>query len=84
MKRIAAIATTLILTVVILMPSGMWDVFAEPVVLKDSSRGIGVEESGSAPERDRSLQDTLKMFRKATMSRMLYLTPAFSRSSTLT
>ncbi len=57
MKRIAAIAATLILTVVILMPSGMWDVFAEPVVLKDSSRGIGVEESGSAPERDRSLQD---------------------------
>ena len=57
MKRIAAIAATLILTVVILMPSGMWDVFAEPVVLKDSSRGIGVEESGSAPERDRSLQE---------------------------
>jgi hypothetical protein len=57
MKRIAAIAAILILTVVILIPFGMWDAFAEPVVLKDSSRGIGVEEGGSAPERDRSLQD---------------------------
>ena len=57
MKRIAAIAVSLIMTVAILMPAGMRDAFAEPVVLKDASKGIGVENSGSALERDRSLQD---------------------------
>ena len=57
MKRLAAIAVTLIMAVMILVPGGMRDAFAEPVVLKDASKGIGVEESVSAPQRDRSLQD---------------------------
>ena len=45
------------MALVILVPGSMQAAFAEPVVLKDASRGIGVEDSGSAPERDRSLQD---------------------------
>jgi hypothetical protein len=52
----AAIAS-LIMAFVILVPFGMQDAFAEPVVIKDESKGIGVEDSGSAPQRDRSLQD---------------------------
>ena len=56
MKRMAAIAS-LIMAFVILVPFGMQDAFAEPVVIKDESKGIGVEDSGSAPQRDRSLQD---------------------------
>ena len=57
MKRIAAIAVSLIMSFMILMPAGTQDAFAEPVVIKDESKGIGVEDSGSAPQRDRSLQD---------------------------
>ena len=57
MKRIAAISASLIMAVLILMPGGMQDAFAEPVVLRDVSKGIGVEDSETAPERDRSLQD---------------------------
>ncbi len=57
MKRMAAIAASLIMAFMLLMPAGMWDAFAEPVVLKDESRGIGVDDDGSAPQRDRSLQD---------------------------
>ena len=57
MRRIATIAASLIMAVIILVPGCMRDAFAEPVVLKDTSRGIGVEDSGSAPQRDRSLQD---------------------------
>ena len=57
MKRIAAIAASLIMTAAILMSVGMQDAFAEPVVLKDVSKGIGVEDSETAPQRDRSLQD---------------------------
>lgn len=53
----AAIAASLIMAFMLLMPAGMWDAFAEPVVLKDESRGIGVDDDGSAPQRDRSLQD---------------------------
>jgi hypothetical protein len=57
MKRIAAISASLIMAVLILMSGGMQDAFAEPVVLRDVSKGIGVEDSETAPERDRSLQD---------------------------
>ena len=57
MRRIATITASLIMALVILVPGSMQAAFAEPVVLKDASRGIGVEDSGSAPERDRSLQD---------------------------
>lgn len=57
MKRIAAISASLIMAVLILMSGGMQDAFAEPVVLKDASKGIGVEDSETAPQRDRSLQD---------------------------
>ncbi len=57
MKHMAAIAASLIIAFMLLMPAGMWDAFAEPVVLKDESRGIGVDDNGSAPQRDRSLQD---------------------------
>ena len=57
MRRIATITASLIMALVILVPGSMQVAFAEPVVLKDASRGIGVEDSGSAPERDRSLQD---------------------------
>ena len=57
MKHMAAIAASLIITAVILMSGGVRVAFAEPVILKDTSRGIGVEDSGAAPQRDRSLQD---------------------------
>ncbi len=57
MKHIAAIAASLIMIAVILMPAGVRVAFAEPVVIKDTSKGIGVEDSVSAPQRDRSLQD---------------------------
>ncbi len=57
MRRIATITASLIMALVILVPGSMQAAFAEPVVLKDTSRGIGVEDSVSAPERDRSLQD---------------------------
>jgi len=57
MKRIAAISASLIMAVLILMSGGMQDAFAEPVVLKDASKGIGIEDSETAPQRDRSLQD---------------------------
>ena len=57
MKRVSAIAASLIMAFVILVPGGIWDAFAEPIVIKDESKGIGVEDSGSAPQRDRSLQD---------------------------
>ena len=57
MRRIVTITASLIMALVILVPGSMQAAFAEPVVLKDASRGIGVEDSGSAPERDRSLQD---------------------------
>ena len=56
-KRFAAIAASLILTALILVPCGMQDAFAAPVVIKDESKGIGVDEGGTATERDRSLQD---------------------------
>ena len=56
MKRVAVTALSLILALMILLPAGMVDVFAEPVVLKDTSKGIGTEDE-TAPERDRSLQD---------------------------
>ena len=57
MKRIAAIAVSLIMAFMLLIPAGMWDAFAEPIVLKDESRGIGVDDNESSPQRDRSLQD---------------------------
>ena len=57
MRCIVTITASLIMALVILVPGSMQAAFAEPVVLKDASRGIGVEDSGSAPERDRSLQD---------------------------
>lgn len=56
MKRVAVTALSLILALMILLPAGMVDAFAEPVVLKDTSKGIGTEDE-AAPERDRSLQD---------------------------
>lgn len=57
MKRTAIKAATLILTVMILLSAGAGAAFAEPIVIKDASRGIGVEDSSEAPQRDRSLQD---------------------------
>ena len=56
-RRISAVTASLILAVMIFMPSGMRDAFAEPIVIKDSSKGIGVEDSETTPQRDRSLQD---------------------------
>ena len=57
MRHTAYIAASLILAAALLAPSWMRDVYAAPLVLKDSERGIGVEEAEEAPERDRSLQD---------------------------
>ena len=57
MKRAATITALLILTVLLLIPSGMREVYADPLVIKDESRGIGVEDSEETPQRDRSLQD---------------------------
>jgi len=44
------------MAVIIILSAGAEDTFAEPVVIKDESRGIGVGDE-AAPERDRSLQD---------------------------
>ena len=57
MKRNATITALLILTAILLMPFGMGKAYADPLVIKDESRGIGVEDSGETPQRDRSLQD---------------------------
>ena len=56
MKRIALHAAIIILAIVVLLPLGVKGAFADPVVIKDESKGIGVEDS-ALPERDRSLQD---------------------------
>lgn len=55
-KRITSVAASLILASIVFLSAGAEGVFAGPVVLKDTEKGIGVEES-EAPERDRSLQD---------------------------
>lgn len=55
-RRIATVMS-LMMAIMILLPIGMRDAFADPIVIKDASKGIGVEESTSPPERDRSLQD---------------------------
>ena len=56
MKRAAKITALLILTVLLLIPAGMRDAYADPLVIKDESRGIGVGDSEETPQRDRSLQ----------------------------
>lgn len=57
MKRKATITALLILTAMLLMPFGMGKAYADPIVIKDESRGIGVGDSEETPQRDRSLQD---------------------------
>jgi hypothetical protein len=57
MKRIASITAILIMTAAVLLTAGPGAVFAGPLVLKDSEKGIGVEEEENSAERDRSLQD---------------------------
>ena len=56
MKKAYASVISLIIASLIVFAASAEAVFAGPVVLKDESRGIGVEDS-TAPERDRSLQD---------------------------
>ena len=56
MKKAYASVISLIIASFIVFAASAEAVFAGPVVLKDESRGIGVEDS-TAPERDRSLQD---------------------------
>ena len=56
MKKAYASLISLIIASFIVFAALAEAVFAGPVVLKDESRGIGVEDS-TAPERDRSLQD---------------------------
>ena len=54
--RRAATVISLIIAAFIVFAVPAETVFAGPLVIKDESRGIGVEDS-AAPERDRSLQD---------------------------
>ena len=54
--RRAATVISLIIVAFIVFAAPAETVFAGPLVIKDESRGIGVEDS-AAPERDRSLQD---------------------------
>ncbi len=54
--RRAATVISLIIAAFIVFAAPAETVFARPLVIKDESRGIGVEDS-TAPERDRSLQD---------------------------
>ena len=56
MKKAYASVISLIISSFIVFAASAEAVFAGPIVLKDESRGIGVEDS-TAPERDRSLQD---------------------------
>ena len=62
MKRKATITALLILTAILLMPFGMGKAYADPLVIKDESRGIGVGDSGETPQRDRSLQDATLVY----------------------
>lgn len=56
MRKTATSVVSLIIAAFIVFAAPAEAVFAAPLVIKDESRGIGVEES-AAPERDRSLQD---------------------------
>ncbi len=56
MRKTAATVISLMIAAFIVFAAPAEAVFAAPLVIKDESRGIGVEES-AAPERDRSLQD---------------------------